>query len=471
MTLAPVTFEIRPQRGPQEQFLASSADIVIYGGAAGGGKSFGLLLEPLRHVTTVPGFGCVIFRRTSVQVRNEGGLWDTSMSLYSHAGLRPRESVLEWEHRGTGNTIKFAHLEHESSVLDWQGAQVPLIAFDELTHFTAKQFWYMLSRNRSTCGVRPYVRATTNPDADSWVADLIAWWIDQDPASPTCGQAIPERSGVVRWFARVNGELHWADTPDELRERHPGSEPKSLTFIPSALADNPALTSRDPGYRANLLALDPVEQARLLHGNWKARRSAGTLFQRSWVPILDVAPALVREVRAWDLAATRPTPDNPDPDWTVGLKGGITSDGQIVIMDLVKARENPGEIERLFVATATADGKTVVQRIPEDPGQAGKSQSRTYIKLVPGHTVRAERVTGDKVTRFGPASARAYKGLISVTRAPWNDWLFSQLEAFPDPKAHDDAVDALSDLVDELTSPVRADLAKLRRAAGITEGR
>lgn len=394
-----------------------------------------------------------------MQVRNEGGLWDTSMSLYPHAGLRPRESVLEWEHRGTGNTIKFAHLEHESSVLDWQGAQVPLIAFDELTHFTAKQFWYMLSRNRSTCGVRPYVRATTNPDADSWVADLIAWWIDQDPASPTFGQAIPERSGVVRWFARVNGELHWADTPVELTERFPGAEPKSLTFVPSRLDDNPALTTRDPGYRANLLALDPVEQARLLHGNWKARRSAGTMFQRSWVPILDVAPALVREVRAWDLAATRPTPDNPDPDWTISFKGGITESGTIIVTDATRARDNPGEIEQMLVGTALADGAPVWQRIPEDPGQAGKSQSRHFIThpRLRGHTVIARRVSGDKVTRFGPASARAYKGLIAFVRAPWNDWVFSALEAFPDPKVHDDAPDALSDLVSELAGPLIAD--------------
>lgn len=441
---------IRPQPGPQEAFLASSADIVIYGGAAGGGKTFALLMEPLRHLLTVKGFGAVIFRRNAVQVRNEGGLWDTSELLYGPLGLKPRETVLEWVHVPTGNTVKFAHLEHESTVYDWQGAQVTLLQFDELTHFTERQFWYMLSRNRSTCGVRPYVRATTNPDADSWVADLIAWWIDQDPASPTYGLPIPERAGRIRWFVRIEGELHWADTPAELRERFPGSEPKSLTFIPSKLDDNPALTSKDPGYRANLLALDPVEQARLLHGNWKARRTAGTLFQRAWVQLIEEAPKFAREVRAWDLAATRPTPENPDPDWTVGLKAGITADGLIVITDLVKARENPGEVERLLAATAAADGPRVVQRIPEDPGQAGKAQTRHLIRSLPGVTVRAERVTGDKVTRFGPASARAYKGLIAVMRAPWNDWLFAQLEAFPG-GAHDDAADALSDAVDELT--------------------
>ena len=459
MQAAPPTV-IRPQRGPQEAFLASSADIVIYGGAAGGGKSFGLLLEPLRHLTTVPGFGAVIFRRTTDQVRNVGGLWDESEDVYGPLGLKPKESVLEWEHAPTGNTLKFAHLEHEKNVHNWQGAQIPLIGFDELTHFTARQFWYMLSRNRSTCGVRPYLRATCNPDPDSFVADLIAWWIDQDPSSPTHGQAIPERGGVIRWFARINGEIHWADTREELQERFPGpdTQPKSLTFIPSKLDDNPALTSKDPGYRANLLAQDPVEQARLLHGNWKARRTAGTLFQRSWVQVLDEAPALVREVRAWDLAATRPTPENPNPDWTVGLKGGITDAGLIVVTSAVRTRDNPGEVEQLLIGTALADGRETWQRIPEDPGQAGKSQSRHFVghPKLHRHTVIAKRVTGDKATRFGPASARAYKGLIAFVRADWNDWLFSQLEAFPDAK-HDDAADALSDLVDALTGPLIAD--------------
>lgn len=450
---------IRPQPGPQEAFLASSADIVIYGGAAGGGKSYGLLLEPLRHLTTVPGFGAVIFRRTSVQVRNEGGLWDESESIYGPIGLKPRESVLEWEHIPTGNTIKFAHLEHEKNVLDWQGAQIPLIGFDELTHFEAKQFWYMLSRNRSTCGVRPYVRATTNPDADSWVAKLVEWWIDQDPASRTYGLPIPNRAGHIRWFVRLDGELHWADTPDELRERFPGSEPKSFTFIPSSLDDNPALTSKDPGYKANLLALDPVEQARLLHGNWKARRTAGTLFQRGWVDVLDQPPPFTRAGRAWDLAATRPTPEEPNPDWTIALKGGITESGLIVVTDAVRTRDNPGEVERLFISTTHADGREVWQRIPQDPGQAGKSQAQhlvTHPKLA-GYTVIAKRVTGDKVTRFGPASARAYQGKIAFLRAPWNDWLFAALEAFPSPTAHDDAADALSDLVDMLAGPLIAD--------------
>ena len=89
-------------------------------------------------------------------------------------------------------------------IYDGQGAQVP--GFDELTHSTKSQFFYMMSRNRSMCGVRPYIRATCNPDADSWVAEFISWWIDQETGLP-----IPERAGKVRYLSasmmRLFGEI------------------------------------------------------------------------------------------------------------------------------------------------------------------------------------------------------------------------------------------------------------------------
>lgn len=78
--------EIKPQEGPQEQFLASAADIAIYGGAAGSGKTWGVLLEPLRHVTETPDFYAVFFRRNTTHIRNPGGLWDASMKLYPLTG-------------------------------------------------------------------------------------------------------------------------------------------------------------------------------------------------------------------------------------------------------------------------------------------------------------------------------------------------------------------------------------------------
>lgn len=260
---------IGPQPGPQMQFLATPADIAIYGGAAGAGKTYGMLLEPLRHIEN-PDFGGVIFRRTTPEITNEGAIWDESGKLYPLLGAKPNASDHYWRFPKNA-TISFSHLEHDKTVFNWQGAQIPFLGFEELTHFTGAQFWYMFSRNRSTCGVRPYIRATCNPDPDSFVADFISWWIDQDTGYP-----IAERSGVIRYFVRIGDELKWANSPQELAgyiNPADGSPipPKSVTFIPAKISDNPALLKSDPDYMANLLALPTVERERLLGGNWKIR--------------------------------------------------------------------------------------------------------------------------------------------------------------------------------------------------------
>ena len=159
--------EIKPQSGPQEDFLATSADIAVYGGSAGAGKSFDLLLEPTRHIH-IGDFNAVIFRRTYPQITNPGGLWDTSSEIYPSCGGVPKLSMLNWTFP-SGAKIKFAHMQYEQDRYEWDGAQIPFIGFDQLEHFTWRQFFYMLSRNRSLCGVNPYVRATCNPDPDHWL--------------------------------------------------------------------------------------------------------------------------------------------------------------------------------------------------------------------------------------------------------------------------------------------------------------
>src|SRR5436189_4077436 len=80
---------ISAQPGPQTGFLRSAADICIYGGAAGGGKTVGLVLEPMRYVSRVPGFTAVFFRRTTPQITNPGGLWDESQNFYPRLGGTP----------------------------------------------------------------------------------------------------------------------------------------------------------------------------------------------------------------------------------------------------------------------------------------------------------------------------------------------------------------------------------------------
>lgn len=432
--------EIRPQPGPQEAFLASEADIAIYGGAAGGGKTFALLLEPLRHIENQD-FGAVIFRRETTQVRNEGGLWDESEKLYgSFAGVSPLESRLEWEFR-SGMRVKFAHLEHEKDKFSWQGAQIPFLGFDELTHFSESQFFYLFGRNRSTCGVAPYVRATCNPDSRSWVRRFISWWID-----PKTGFAIPERSGKLRWFIRRDDKIVWADTREELVEKFGSDEmPTSVTFIASNVYDNKILLAKDPNYLAKLRALPKVERMRLLDGNWNVEPSAGMFFKKAWFEVVDAVPAGIEWIRYWDRASTEHKDGDPgDPDYTVGLKlGRDRKSGLFFVSDVVRDRLSPGKVETLVKNTASRDGRLTKIFVEQDPGQAGEADAKNFIRLLAGYDVRANRVSTAKETRALSVSAQAEAGNVKILRGAWNEDFFDEVENFPD-GAHDDQVDALS---------------------------
>src|SRR5215469_17738727 len=138
---------IMPQQGPQTAFLTCKADVAIYGGAAGSGKSFGLMLEAMRYPYHVPDFDSVVFRRNTTDIRRPGGLWDESRRLYPHTGAQPMIASLAWRWP-KGGSVKLAHLEHENTVIDWHGSQISGLFFDELTTFTKYQFFYLMSRNR-----------------------------------------------------------------------------------------------------------------------------------------------------------------------------------------------------------------------------------------------------------------------------------------------------------------------------------
>lgn len=443
--------DLSPQAGPQTMFMASPADIIVYGGAAGGGKTYALLLEALRH-KDVKGFGSVIFRHNYNQITAEGGLWDASNKIFSQVpDAHPRKSPkLHWRF-DSGAKLNFAHIEREEDLHSWQGTEIAYIGFDELTHFTKHQFLYMLSRNRTTCGIRPYVRATCNPDADSWVADFISWWIDQDS-----GYAIPERSGQIRWMCVLNDVIYWGDTPEELADKYDvnTTDCKSVTFIASSLEDNKVLMESDPGYIANLKAMTEVDMERLLHGNWKIRPSAGLFFKRSQVgEILDAIPDdLVAVCRSWDLAATDKD-ENDDAAYTAGILMGKRSNGRFVILDVINQQLKAGDVRRLVKLTAQMDQakyQWVRQRLPQDPGQAGKEQAQSYVEMLAGYDVVIKAESGDKATRAEPMAAQWQHGMFDVVAGEWNEMYFNQLESFPDSKFKD-MVDASSSAFNELT--------------------
>ena len=443
--------KIAPHQGQQEAFLSTAADVCVFGGARGGGKTFSLLLEGLRHVST-KGFGAVIFRRTFPRITAEGGMWDQSLDLYSKAGGKPKQHNLTW-HFPRGAKVQFAHLQHETSLQEWQGAQICLLAFDELCEFTAKQFWTLFGSNRSTCGVRPYIRATCNPDAESWVADLLKWWIDQETGYP-----IAERAGKLRWFARKSDELIWGNTPMEVKVRAGRkSRPRSLTFIPAKLEDNPTLEKTNPEYRANLEALPLVERERFLAGNWKIRPQAGLMFPRHAWKFCDVVPAGARFCRAWDKAGTSASEGNKGAR-TAGVLLAEES-GRFYVVDVRAGRWGDLEREREIRNTAELDAARyghVRVRLEQEPGSGGKDSALWTVRNLAGFDVKYKTASGEKAARWRPFASQVQAGNVLIVKGDWNFADYTQeLDQLSGDRKQDanrlkDCADASADAFSEL---------------------
>lgn len=452
--------DIGPQAGPQEQFVASDADITFYGGQAGAGKTAGLLLCAMQHIDN-PRYGAVVFRRTEKQIRMEGAIWDESMNFFGLPGIdgTARTSKLEWDFP-SGAGIGFRGCEHEKNVTDWQGAQIPFIGFDEVTHFTKNIFFYLITRNRSTCGVMSHVRATCNPipvddEVGGWVHKFLQWWID-----PESGLAIEERSNVKRWFITRNDEWLWCDSKEECFEKYRVKElpldhkkqikPKSVTFIAAKLSDNPMMEEKDPEYRSNLEMQPEHIRQQLLEGNWNARPRAGTFFKVGMIKPAEAVPADLRLARGWDLAYT-----DGAGDWTVGIKLG-EKDGVFYILDMARGQWETSYRDSVILQKAELDNESQYCpiRVPSDPA-AGKAEGERLVRLLRPHTVTAVPVSGrgDKQVRAAGLSAQINAGNFRIVKAPWADGLLQRLDQFPTNGVPDDDVDSLAETFAELCKP------------------
>ena len=345
----------------------------------------------------VPGYAALLLRRSYADLALPGAIMDRAKDWLSGSDAHWSEVDKTWRFP-SGATLTFGYLQHEADKYRYQGGQFQFIAFDELTQFTETQYRHLFGWLRRLEGatVPIRMRGASNPGGagHEWVKSR---FIDGD---------------------RI--------------------------FIPARLSDNPHLDQAE--YERSMAELDPVTRQRLLLGDWEAREPGG-YFDRTWFDRIDpeALPPFgrgVRRVRYWDCASTEPTGANPDPDWTVGLRLAAMG-GTFYVEDVQRARKRPAAVEALVQQVADLDGSEVAIRMEEEPGSSGKAMIDHYRRyLLAGYDFRGVRSTGDKVTRAQPVSARAEAREVKLARAPWNQALIDELEAFP--TGHDDQVDALS---------------------------
>nr|WP_294527322.1 phage terminase large subunit [uncultured Rhodopila sp.] len=293
-------------------------------------------------------------------------------------------------------------------------------------------------------------------------ADLVI--IDDPIASQADAESPRQRNHVWEWFKsdlitrlKPGGKIVLIMTrwhPDDLGGQllaHAGSEWRVVRLPALAEADDPLGRAVGTPLWPEWEDYNALIRKRQMMGEraWAALfqqtplPAAGQLFSVDRISVVQPSEPSASEVvvRAWDLAATETTGQN-DPDWTVGVKLLRSSDGRYVVLDVVRIRGTPHQVEELVVNSAHKDGTKVIVAIPEDPGQAGKSQMAYLTRQLAGFHVISARETGAKATRAMPLASQVEAGNIAIVRGAWNPALIDEMRDFP--YGHkDDQVDAL----------------------------
>jgi predicted phage terminase large subunit-like protein len=394
----------------QDWFLRVPEFEAFFGGAAGPGKSWALLMAALQYVD-VADYHALLFRPTLTEFEQQGGLIELSHKWLGPSDASWNGTKRQWTFPSRAS-IRFGYLRTEAHLSHYPGGGVSFLGFDELTLFTEQLYLGVFRLLRQALGgslenVPLRVRGASNPGnvGHGWVKGR---FIDPDTREP----------GAV--------------------------------FVPGTIHDNPSL-DYDTYINTVLGHMHPVDQMRLIQGDWDVMEEGGKFRRGDFIMIDEnAAPEPVQLVRYWDLAATEPSPSNPDPDWTVGLLYSGDPDGGFTVRDIAMTRSNDDEVEKLVQQTAKEDGTGVSVYIEQDPGQAGKAQITNYVRRVlRGYPVHAgsTRILGRpaaKEVRASAVAAAVGNGLVRLVRCQNHREFLGQCAMFPNVGVHDDCVDALS---------------------------
>lgn len=471
---------IGPRSAFQARYLNSDADIIIAGGAAGSSKSYVGLMRHLRWVDD-PRYRGFCIRKNSTAIMKEGGLFDEAVHLYTEAygkqlKIKLKDQKLVFP---SGASVSFTHYENDAAGNTFQGLQLSSAFYDEATHASEKHIWWLISRLRSQAKMKPNIWLTCNPEPDTWLRQYVDWWLYPE-GHEKAGLSDPEKNGKPRFLLRINGELIWSDTYEEIFEKykkrtlpddHPEQiKPKKVEVHLGTIRDNPTLMKTNPEYLSNLEALPEIEKQRLLLGNWNVRESASGYFKREWVKEVPyINPEDIKAtVRTFDFAMTLKSDTTPSPDYTATILMHKLKNGEYAIADIKRNRILSGDWISFILEMSKNDPANTEYYIPLDPGPMAKKAhillKRDLAEL--GLYVKSIDTNKSKLDRFRPFSSFAqpvgsdpHGGVLIVKGCADciengitadNNFFYKELETFTGERkrgesGHDDLVDCVSD--------------------------
>lgn len=393
----------------QEWYLRRDELEAFFGGAAGPGKSYGLLMASLQYVD-VPGYHGLLLRPSLGEFEQPGGLIEASHDWLDTSDAYWNGTKRSWTFP-SGASIRFGYLATPADVKIYKGPSYSFCGFDELTSFPEGLYRAMFRVLRQAKGgyldeIPLRMRSASNP------GDIGHQWVKS------------------RFIERAT------------------RDPQAV-FVPATIHDNPHLDY--DAYLLSLAHLSPIDRQRLIDGDWDVTEEGGK-FKRDDFRIVapdEVAPA-VSSLRYWDLAGSEVSAAYPDPDWTVGLRYEVDANGTFTVRHIVRGRWQDDRVEQTVRRTAEEDGRAVPVYVERDPGQAGKAQLANYKRRVlqgfachEGLT-RIQGANAAKEVRARPVAAAVGNGLVQIMETCPNLLEFlDEVSIFPN-GAKDDCVDALS---------------------------
>lgn len=363
----------------QLQFLQAQEDIVIFGGGAGGGKTFAALLDNLQGIHD-PDYFSVFFRSTTTEI--DKGLWPEAKKMYEpflfNSKGKPigKAKILENTKTITfpsGARTSFSYLERDAHADSWYGSEIAKCYFEEGQYRSYYQFDVLRSRIRTRAKVKPGIRITLNPLNTHFLFDFVKIFLDEDYFPKK------ELSGKTAYFVIANDVIYTSWDKDQLEIDH-GKKAQTYSYIPATVDDNKYI---DPTYKDRLDSLSEKKRKQLLLGCWAPIEDSGMYLQKSMFRKAACVPVGSKTVRGWDTAATAPPEGHTvakGADWTVGIKMSKSVEGDFYIHGIERFQERSGPRDKKIIQTGTRDGDDVTVVMGVDAGAAGKVMYENFAK-------------------------------------------------------------------------------------------